>query len=197
MELAIANENAQEAGAGVEEAVHATQESLDKVRDILFGSQMREQDRRFTGLEEKFGAEFTAFQDETRKSLASLESFVKTELAALAGRLTTEANQREEAVGTLSEELKNTARGVADECRGVGQRIEKRVGEFDQQHAAAEADIRKQLLDTSNAAREELKATHAELHALVEKLVTDLRSAKTDRATLAGLFNEMAGRLQG
>jgi len=169
-----------------EEAVQATQESLDKVRDILFGAQVRDTDRRFSGLEDRFAQEFTAFRDEIRKQLSSLENFVTSELSALAGRLTTETNQRNESNNHFSNELRNTT-----------QRLEGRIHEFDQQHASAEADVRKQLNDQSNAAREELKAVHAELHTLVEKLVTDLRSAKTDRAALAGLFNEMAGRLQG
>ena len=173
-------------GQVAEEAVQATQESLDKVRDILFGSQLRDQDKRFSTIEERFSAEFQSFRDETRKSISSLETFVKAEFAALASRVTTEANQRAEAVGHLS-----------DEFRGTAQRIDKRVNEFDQQHAGTEAEIRKQLHEQSASAREELKLMNAELHALVEKLVTDLRSAKTDRTALAGLFNEMAGRLQG
>jgi hypothetical protein len=180
------NEEIQTEGQPAEEAVQQTQESLDKVRDILFGAQLRDTDRRFSGLEDRFGQEFASFRDEIRKQLTSLENFVTAELSALAGRLTTETNQRNESNNNIANELRNTT-----------QRLEGRIHEFDQQHAGAEADVRKQLTNQSNAAREELKAVHAELHALVEKLVTDLRSAKTDRTALAGLFNEMAGRLQG
>lgn len=179
-------EEANQENHSAEEAVQATQESLDKVRDILFGTQLKDQDRRFSSLEEKFADDFAHFRDETRKSVQSLETFVKSELAALGARIASESKQRDEAFGMISEE-----------CRSTSQRVEKRVGEFDQQHAGAEADIRKALHEQANAARDELKAVHAELHALVEKLVTDLKSAKTDRAALAGLFNEMAGRLQG
>jgi uncharacterized phage infection (PIP) family protein YhgE len=180
------NEEIQTEGQPAEEAVQATQESLDKVRDILFGAQLRDTDRRFSGLEDRFGQEFASFRDEIRKQLTSLENFVTSELSALAGRLTTETNQRNESNNNIANELRNTT-----------QRLEGRIHEFDQQHAGAEADVRKQLAAQSDSAREELKAVHAELHALVEKLVTDLKSAKTDRTALAGLFNEMAGRLQG
>ena len=171
---------------GAEEAVQATQESLDKVRDILFGNQLRDQDRRFGSLEGKFSQEFTAFRDDVRKQLASLEQFVTSELSALAARITTESTQRNDSNNHFGNELRNTA-----------QRLEGRVNEFAQQHSNAEAEIRKSVLDHSTSSREELKAVHAELHALVEKVVTDLKGAKTDRTALAGLFNEMAGRLQG
>ncbi|MGN6368930.1 MAG: hypothetical protein ACTHN5_11780 [Phycisphaerae bacterium] len=180
------NEEIQNDGQAVEQAVEATQESLDKVRDILFGSQMRDQDRRFGSLEEKFSQEFTAFREDVRKQLSSLEQFVTAELSALTARITTESNQRNEANNNISNELRSTS-----------QRLEGRVNEFSQQHAHAESEIRKSLQEQSNTAREELKAVHAELYALVEKVVTELKGAKTDRAALAGLFNEMAGRLQG
>lgn len=183
MEQTTAADVPQEA---VEDAVQATQESLDKVRDILFGSQMRDQDRRFVQIEEKVAAELAAFREETRKGIRSVEEFVTAELSALASRLTAESSQRHDALRQLS-----------DECRAGAQAIDKRVNEFDQQHAAAEAEVRRQLHDSSGALREELKTARSELHSLVEKLVSELRGAKTDRAALAGLFTEMAGKLQG
>ena len=168
-----------------EEAVQATQESLDQVRDILFGTQMRDQDRRFLSIEEKIAADFAAFREETRQSLGQLETFIKNELATLGSYLATEARQRQEATATLRNELTATA-----------QTLEKQLGEVNAQHAAAEADVRRQLLEHSATARNELKTTQSELTTYVEKLAADLRHAKADRTALAGLFNEMATRLQ-
>jgi hypothetical protein len=168
-----------------EEAVQATQESLDQVRDILFGTQMRDQDRRFLTIEEKIAADFAAFRDETRQSLAQLETFIKNELATLGSHLAAETRQRHDATGTLKNELTTTA-----------QTLEKQLGEINTQHAAAAADIRRHALEQTAAARNELKTTQTELTTFVEKLAADLRHAKTDRTTLAGLFTDMAARLQ-
>jgi hypothetical protein len=168
-----------------EEAVQATQESLDQVRDILFGNQMRDQDRRFVTIEEKIAADFAAFREETRQNLGQLETFIKNELATLGSYLATEARQRQEATGTLRNELTTAA-----------QALEKQLGEINTQHTTAEADVRRQLLEQSATARNELKTTQAELTTFVEKLTADLRNAKTDRTALAGLFTEMAARLQ-
>ncbi|MBW4571424.1 MAG: hypothetical protein KME31_26440 [Tolypothrix carrinoi HA7290-LM1] len=52
--------------------------SLDKVRDILFGNQMREVERKFARLEERLIKECTNLRDENRKRLDSLESYFKT-----------------------------------------------------------------------------------------------------------------------
>ncbi len=50
-------------------------ENLDKVRDILFGSQMRDNERRFGRLEERLAKEAGDLRDETRKRLDSLEVY--------------------------------------------------------------------------------------------------------------------------
>jgi hypothetical protein len=168
-----------------EEALQSTQESLDQVRDILFGSQLRDQDRRFHQIDEKVTAELGTFRDEIRKSVATLESFFKTELHALASRITVESSQRNDGVASLKNELAATSTA-----------LDKHLTQIDAQHAEAESDLRGLVADQSAAIREDLKATHAELSALVEKLAADLRGSKTDRATLANLFTEMAGRLQ-
>jgi hypothetical protein len=177
--------NVANAPHSAEEAVQATQESLDQVRDILFGTQLRDQDRRFASLEEKLAADFAAFREENRQRLTQLETFLKTELAALAAQVTLETRQRQDAATALKTDLTTTAQG-----------LEKQLGDAHTQHAAAEADLRQQLLDLTTSARAELKSTQTELTTLLEKLTNDLRHTKTDRTALAGLFTELAGRLQ-
>src|SRR5438045_4152884 len=103
-----------------EEAVQATQESLDQVRDILFGNQMRDHDRRFAQIDEKLAAELADFRQETKKSLTALEEFVKSEFAALSQRLTAEANQRQQS------ELK-----FGDQLHATTQNLESKVSAFD------------------------------------------------------------------
>lgn len=68
--------------------------NIDKVRDILFGGQMREYDRRFTRLEERLVRETTELRDDIRSRLTALEQFVKQETAALSDRLTAEHDTR-------------------------------------------------------------------------------------------------------
>jgi hypothetical protein len=205
-------------GSESEQALQATQESLDKVRDILFGSQMRAQDCRFTQLEEKVNAQLAAFREETKKSLETLTDFVKAEINAATNALAAESAQRHESFNRLQEELRNADRGLSDRldqsARALGDEskaglhhlstdlqnkaatLEARITAVDSQHTAAASELRTSLLDATNRLREEGTQVKAELHALVEKLVNELRSAKTDRTALATLFSEMAGRLQ-
>lgn len=218
METQTAQNDAPATNNESEQALQATQESLDKVRDILFGNQLRQQDSRFSQLEEKVSSQLGAFREETRKSLETLQEFVKSELNAALGALAAESQQRhdsfkrlQEELGaadhSLSERLEQATRSLGDESKAglqaVAQDLQNKSGALESRIAATEqhqqqaaSELRAQLLEATNRLRDEGNAVKAELHALVEKLVNDLRSAKTDRTALATLFNEMAGRLQ-
>ena len=53
--------------------------SLDKVRDILFGNQMRDVERRFARLEERLLKETTDLKDDVRRRLDTLEAYMRRE----------------------------------------------------------------------------------------------------------------------
>ena len=167
-----------------EKALEATQVSLDRVRDILFGAQIREQDHRRQEFEEELAKQLSVFGDESRKRLDSLEGFVKRQIASVLDILKTESQQRAEALQGLAQQLKQTAAG-----------IDKRIAAVDEQHSGAERALRTEILDQSNSLREDLTGMGQSLTALLEKTRSDLQHAKADRAALAGLYTEMAQRL--
>ena len=51
--------------------------NVDKIRDILFGNQMREYDSRFARLEETLLKESSDLKESVRKRIDTLESFFK------------------------------------------------------------------------------------------------------------------------
>ena len=149
--------------------------NLEKIRDILIGSQMREVEKRFARLEERLIKLSSDLRDDLNKSLASLETFVKKEIESLNDRFLTESNERGGAMKTLSLEL-------------------KALSDFSWQKLN-QLDEHRQLLDQSKAFSEEIRQKHHELTEVVERAVQDLHVNKTDRSSLAALFNEFANRL--
>ena len=149
--------------------------NLEKIRDILIGSQMREVEKRFARLEERLTKLSSDLRDDLNKSLASLETFVKKEIESLNDRFLTESNERGGAMKTLSLEL-------------------KALSDFSWQKLN-QLDEHRQLLDQSKAFSEEIRQKHHELTEVVERAVQDLHVNKTDRSSLAALFNEFANRL--
>jgi DNA anti-recombination protein RmuC len=158
--------------------------SIDKVRDILFGGQMRDYDRRFARLEERLARDTSDLKEDVKKRLAALEQYVKQEIDALGERLSAEHAGREEAVKSLGEELRESAKS-----------IDRRTAAMDDQSAKAQRDLRQQLLDQHQRLTDELQSRHQELLAALGRESSELRDEKADRAALAALFTEMAMRL--
>jgi hypothetical protein len=65
-------------------------EDIKKIRDILFGSNMSEYERRFEILEQKLSKSLEEARLDNEKRLQLLEDYVKQELQALQEKLETE-----------------------------------------------------------------------------------------------------------
>ena len=151
----------------------ASDQSLDKIRDILIGGQMREVEKHFARLEDRLTKLSHDLRDELNKSLTSLETFVKKEIESLTDRIITESNE----VKTLSLEL-----------RALRDFSWQKWNQLDEQGT-------KNLGELSRALNGEIRQKHQELTEVVERVVQDLHSNETDRASLAALFNEVTTRL--
>src|SRR5688572_20897313 len=90
----------------------AAPESLDKVRDILFGGQMRAVESRLQGLEERLMREQAAMRADFAKQLTEIDASAKREVEALAERLGAERTKRTDELKTLSSEMKELLRSL-------------------------------------------------------------------------------------
>jgi len=73
--------------------------NVDKIRDILFGTQMRDYEQRFARLEETLLREAADLRESTRKRFDALESYMRKEFEALESRLKSERDERVAAQG--------------------------------------------------------------------------------------------------
>lgn len=158
--------------------------NVDKIRDILFGSQMRDYEKRFLRLEERLQKESMDLRDDLKKRFDSLENFIRSEVEALSDRAKTEQQERSEAFKVLSQELKETARA-----------FEKKIVQLDEQSGRNQRDIRQQLLDQSKSLTEDIRDKYDRLSIVMERSVQDLSAEKVDRASLAAFLTEVAMRL--
>ena len=147
--------------------------NVEKIRDILFGSQMRDYEHRFARLEETLLKESADLRESTRKRFEALESYLRKEFEVLESRLKAERDERGSAHDTLA----------------------KRIGELNDQTSAAHRDLRATMLQQSKELSEEIERRHQEISATLDRRFQELRKDKTDRAALAALFTEVALRL--
>jgi seryl-tRNA synthetase len=158
--------------------------NLDKVRDILFGGQIRDYERRFSRLEERLVKETADLKDEVRKRLAALEQYVKEETKTLAERIKTEHDERSDSTKDLARELRDASKA-----------FEKKTGQLDDQLARVQREARQQILELQQRLTDDLRQKIDEVLGRLTQEATELRADKTDRATLAALLTEMAMRL--
>jgi chromosome segregation ATPase len=158
--------------------------NVDKIREILFGGQMRDYDKRFMRLEERLLKESAELREGTKRSVEALETFVKNEFDALANRLQAEQQSREGSVQGVSRELHDTINS-----------LDSKLTQFHNQTIQSQRDLRQQLLDQSKSLNEEIRRKHDDVSATLERELAELNHDKTDRASLSALFTELALRL--
>lgn len=158
--------------------------NLDKIRDILFGNQVKDYEQRFNRLEAQLIKECTNLREDTKKRLDVIETYIKNEVDALTTRLKTEQNERDIAVTEINEEFKNLVKS-----------LERKIAQLDEQTSQNQRDLRQQILEQSKNLDNDLQHKHKELLTALERESKELNTNKTDRSTLARLFSELALRL--
>lgn len=161
-------------------------DNVDRIREILFGGQMRDYERKFARLEERVAKESSELRADVKRSLEALEVYVGKEVDSLAERLRTEQAERVSAVKELDGGLKALTRS-----------IDERAAQLDEQIAKGQRELRQQIFDGSKNASQEIRRSAENVEAVVARESQELREEKADRAALASLFSELALRLTG
>jgi hypothetical protein len=161
-------------------------ESLDKVRDILFGGQMRAVESRLQGLEERLMREQATMRSDFTKQIADIDANAKRDSQALAERLAAERTKRTEEMKALATELKELLRS-----------LEKRHVKLEELTGMADAEIRDHILQQSRATTAEIERLSQRVASDLNREVTSLRTDKADVSAIVSVFSDMASRLGG
>jgi hypothetical protein len=178
------------ADAGLGETMMAAgglgeRDSVDRIRDILFGAQVRQYDQKFALVEEMIGKEVAGLRDETRKAVENLENFTKKGLESIVAQLKAEQAERADALNDLSAKLEN-----------LNKNIEKKIARLDEKANTGQHDLQEQILQQSKTLTQEIQKINADISAALRKAVDELRKEKTDRLALGNLFAEVGLRLK-
>src|ERR1700749_3185582 len=119
--------------------------NVDKIRDILFGTQMRDYEKRFTRLEETVVKQMDTLRGDMTKRLDTLSNFVQQEVDSLSQRIKTEKGER-------VENTKESTREVKDAHKG----FEKKLGQIEEAMADGSSEIRAKFLEHSKSVSSEI-----------------------------------------
>ena len=160
-------------------------QNVDRIRDILFGSQMRDYDSRFQRLEERLGLEANNLRWDIGKRLEAIEAFMRGESESLGTRLASEQAERSQALERLGRDLAETAR-----------HLNERITQLDNQMAKEIRDLRQLVLDQTKALSHEISEKHNQLKGSLDHEAQQIRGAMTGREALADMLSELSLRLK-
>jgi hypothetical protein len=161
-------------------------DNVDRIREILFGSHMREYTQRFLRIEERLAGETAELKAEICRRLESLDAHRRQEMDALTDRLNTERWERCESAERFARELNDTRESLNQRLRQAGEEMAKDV-----------RDLRQLALDRHRSLSDELKQYVNTADALQGRRLEELRSSSLNRFALADLLAELALRIRG
>lgn len=160
-------------------------QNVEKIRDILFGAQIRDYEARFARLEERLAAENEKMGQFLEKRLTGIATATQRELAGLAGQLE-EQKQRVEAQREEARKENESAR----------HQIGERLNDLDELLARESRNLRNELAGQHN----ELAALIRETREALDRTLTHerdrLEHLKVGREDLAGLLQALAAQLR-
>jgi archaellum component FlaC len=158
--------------------------NVDKIRDILFGSQMRDYEQRLEATEKRIMQSIERLSRDMERRVDRLDKYARREVEKLSERIKTERKER-----------------AADAKKGTGEmsklndHLESSFAEIDEKLAAESRGLRNSLLDQAEDLAAQLQEVRTQLQEALEKEAASLQNEKLNREDMAALFTEVAMRL--
>jgi hypothetical protein len=161
-------------------------ESIEQVRDLLFGGQMRMVDQRIQSLDDRLAHETSALRADFDRQITDLDGSIKKELARVSERLVAERTKRVEDLKALNAELRESLKV-----------LEKRHQSLEEAAGLADAELRDHLVKQSATFSNDLARTSERISSELDRITTALQNEKLDTAVIAAGLTDLAGKLTG
>ncbi|WP_207678601.1 hypothetical protein [Desulfonema magnum] len=188
-------------------------ENIDKIRELIFGGQMQDYEKRFSRLEERMFKEMTVSKSEARENFDSLEKIINKELESLKDQVRTEQHARTESFRNIERQLKDINRSLEDrllaeenarsesvrdaerQFKDVTRSLRMRLDRLNDDFGRNSKELQQQISEQSQSLRNDIRQRYEETASLIEKVVQELRMTKVDRSALADFFTELGMRI--
>lgn len=164
--------------ADIEFAPAVQDKNLDMVRNILFGEQIRENEKRLATLERFVKVWTNSVRDEMRKNMDNLNH----EVHLLQDLLDQEAKARMEDTAIARKHFEQSSKGI---------------DHLQRQLQASETSLKQHLKQETDLLTEALDQQRQELLAQLKQAAEQLRQDKADRKMIAALLDHVSHQLAG
>lgn len=180
-------DNLEEAPVTSDEEGHVAPagQQIDKIREIIFGGQMRDYEARFAQMERDFGERLQRQHEEFAARLEHLERSLTSAIGELREALAAETRRRDG-------ERDQAERTLAERERALNEQIQSAASA-----SADEAGDLRALLERNSAELNDALLTLSErLDRALAQASSELEDAKVSRDDLAVLLSDVARRLR-
>ncbi|MCP3875043.1 MAG: hypothetical protein GY699_18065 [Desulfobacteraceae bacterium] len=160
--------------------------SMDQIRDILFGNQAKDYEKRFIRMENQLTQDAAELKEELIKRIDALEVYIKQEIKDINSRIKNESNERVDSDKSIQKELKEAFES-----------LNKKLLNDEENLAKKSTELRDQILEQSKQLSVEILSKYDHASNNLKETAQELDDAKVNRSDLSGFFLEIAMRLSG
>lgn len=193
--------------------------SMDQVRDLLMGTQLKDMESRIQRQEERLLREIAAIRDSLKARADSLENFMKSETSTIMHRLQeeraergaalkdeqrervdalkTEQRERMEAIRKDKKETEEALGKLAKELTAVEDAMERKLTALSGTLDRAEQELRQLMLAENARLSEKAEEKYREALSVLSNTAEQIRFDVVSRSALSSLLGEVAMKLSG
>ena len=182
--------------------------SMEQVRELLFGTQLKEMEIRQQRQEERFLQEVADSRDALKNRLDSLEQFMKSETASLLGRINAEKDERDsmfkdskrEFDGALKQEQREREEALAQTAKEMAlsvEMLERKLAGLSNTLDNTERELRHLLLTEGGSLSDAIEGKYQLALDAIRRTSEQIRQDMVYRSALSNLFTETAVKLSG
>ena len=160
-------------------------DNVNKIREIIFGSQMRSYEQRFEELENALTLEISRMKNELDLRLDSLEKLVRNEIEDTGELIQKEKRERVESLENINRFWQDITKGLSENIGNIEDKVTKTT-------SLLRNEMHQQSIEWSQSLTKEIE----ELDVRLAKEMNVLRSDKLARNDLGDLLGEVALRLK-
>ncbi|MDR2452234.1 MAG: hypothetical protein LBE85_10840 [Candidatus Accumulibacter sp.] len=171
--------------------------SMEQVRELLFGAQLKDMETRFQRQEERFQREITDTRNTLKTRLDSLENFMKSEIASLLHRLKDEQNERGEIVKAEQRERAEAVAQLVKDLATTNESFERKLAKLSGTLDNTERELRQLLQAENSALSAKVDEKYQDALDALSKTSSEIRRDMVYRSSFSTMLTEIAVKLSG
>ena len=169
--------------------------AMNQVRDLLFGTQLKDIETRFQRQEARFQREVNDAKEALKTRLDSLENFMRSETASLVHRINTEAAERDAVLKAEQKERIEAFNTLSSNIAASEKALERRLAALSSTLDNTEQEIRKLLQAETNSLNNKIDEKYEAALNVISETASQIRHDMVYRSTLSNMFTETAVKL--